>query len=88
MKIRRPADSNTATNTNAHKHEGMEMPQGYFPQKGSTLGLTVCHCGRSVSDRSLYDIGGLRDGDRIYENAKLAGSSAVLLHVDQTARWQ
>jgi hypothetical protein len=22
------------------------MPQGYFPQKESTLGLTVCHCGQ------------------------------------------
>jgi ferredoxin-thioredoxin reductase catalytic subunit len=45
MKIRRPAYSNTVRNTNAQKHEGMEMPQGYFPQKGRTLGLTVCHCG-------------------------------------------
>ena len=38
--------------------------------------------GRSVSDRSLDDIGGFRDGDRKYENAKLAESCAVLLHVD------
>jgi len=43
---------------------------------------------QSVSDRSLDDIGGFRDGDRKYENVKVAVSSAVLRHVDQTARWQ
>jgi hypothetical protein len=43
---------------------------------------------RSVSDRSLEDIGGFRDGDRKYENAKLAESSAVLPHVYHTAQWQ
>jgi hypothetical protein len=45
-KIRRMADSNAVRNTNSQKSEGMEMGQGYFPQKGSTLGLTVCHCGQ------------------------------------------
>jgi len=46
MKVRRPADSNSVRNTNARKHEGMEMRQGCFPQKGSPLGLAVCHCGQ------------------------------------------